>query len=61
LAAGCLITYQFLHINFGHVFANMIVLFVFGDDIEEVLGHWRFRLSICCAVWAPLLFSCSDR
>jgi membrane associated rhomboid family serine protease len=37
-----LITYQFLHGNFRHLFGNMIFLFVFGDDIEEVLGHWRF-------------------
>jgi rhomboid family protein len=37
-----LITYQFLHANFWHVFGNMIFLFVFGDDIEELIGHWRF-------------------
>jgi len=37
-----LVTHQFLHGNFNHVFGNMIFLFVFGDDIEEVLGHWRF-------------------
>jgi membrane associated rhomboid family serine protease len=39
-----LITYQFLHANFWHVFGNMIFLFVFGDDIEELIGHWRFLL-----------------
>jgi membrane associated rhomboid family serine protease len=37
-----LVTYQFLHADFWHVFGNMIFLFVFGDDIEELLGHWRF-------------------
>lgn len=37
-----LITYQFLHADFWHVFGNMIFLFVFGDDIEELIGHWRF-------------------
>ena len=37
-----LITSTFLHANFMHVFGNMIFLFVFGDDIEEALGHWRF-------------------
>jgi membrane associated rhomboid family serine protease len=37
-----LITYQFLHANLAHVSGNMIFLFVFGDDIEEVLGHWKF-------------------
>jgi len=39
-----LITSLFLHANFMHVFGNMIFLFVFGDDIEEVLGHFRFLL-----------------
>ena len=42
-----------------HVFGNMIFLFVFGDDIEEVLGHWRFLAS--CAVSAPLLSTYSVR
>ncbi len=45
-----LVTYQFLHGNFMHVFGNMLFLFVFGDDIEEVFGpleaSWPF---ICSA------------
>jgi signal peptidase II len=56
-----LITSMFLHSNFMHVFGNMIFLFVFGDDIEEVLGHWRclvFYLS--CGVGAGLTFVFSD-
>jgi membrane associated rhomboid family serine protease len=52
-----LITYQFLHANFWHVFGNMIFLFVFGDDIEELIGHWRFLVFyLVCGVGAGLAF-----
>jgi len=52
-----LITYQFLHANFMHVFGNMIFLFVFGDDIEELIGHWRFlAFYLACGVGAGLAF-----
>ncbi|MGP0094107.1 MAG: rhomboid family intramembrane serine protease [Xanthobacteraceae bacterium] len=52
-----LITYQFLHGNFMHLFGNMIFLFVFGDDIEELLGHWRFlAFYLVCGIGAGLAF-----
>ena len=52
-----LITYQFLHANFMHVFGNMIFLFVFGDDIEELIGHWRFlAFYLASGVGAGLAF-----
>ena len=52
-----LITYQFLHANFWHVFGNMVFLFVFGDDIEELIGHWRFLVFyLACGVGAGLAF-----
>jgi membrane associated rhomboid family serine protease len=52
-----LITYQFLHANFWHVFGNMVFLFVFGDDIEELIGHWRFLVFyLGCGVGAGLAF-----
>ena len=51
----------FLHANFMHVFGNMIFLFVFGDDIEEVLGHWRFLVFyLACGIGAGLTFVLSD-
>jgi membrane associated rhomboid family serine protease len=56
-----LITSMFLHANFMHVFGNMIFLFVFGDDIEEVLGHWRFLVFyLACGIGAGLAFVLSD-
>jgi membrane associated rhomboid family serine protease len=39
-----LVTSMFLHSGWGHILGNMIYLWVFGDDIEEALGPWRFLL-----------------
>jgi membrane associated rhomboid family serine protease len=56
-----LITSMFLHANFMHVFGNMIFLFVFGDDIEEAIGHWRFlAFYLACGLGAALAFVLSD-
>jgi membrane associated rhomboid family serine protease len=35
-------TYSFLHGNWIHLAGNMIFLWVFGDNIEAALGHFRF-------------------
>ncbi len=37
-----LITATFLHGSLLHVGVNMVFLFVFGDSLEDRLGHWRF-------------------
>lgn len=37
-----LVTYMFLHANFGHIFANMLSLFFFGPRLEAHLGSGRF-------------------
>jgi membrane associated rhomboid family serine protease len=37
-----LVTYQFLHGDGWHILFNMIYLWVFGDNIEDSMGHWRF-------------------
>jgi membrane associated rhomboid family serine protease len=56
-----LVTSMFLHANFMHVFGNMLFLFVFGDDIEEVLGHWRFLgFYLACGVCGNLAFVLND-
>jgi membrane associated rhomboid family serine protease len=56
-----LVTSMFLHGNFMHVFGNMLFLFVFGDDIEEVLGHWRFLVFyLACGIGADLTYVLSD-
>ena len=35
-------TYAFLHANFLHLGGNMLFLWVFGDNIEDAVGHWRY-------------------
>ncbi|MGD0282660.1 MAG: rhomboid family intramembrane serine protease [Dissulfurispiraceae bacterium] len=37
-------TSMFLHGGFLHVGGNMLYLWIFGDNIEDVLGHTRFLL-----------------
>jgi len=53
-----LVTYMFLHGNVWHLFGNMLFLFVFGDNVEDALGHVRFILFyLMCGVFAGLLHS----
>jgi membrane associated rhomboid family serine protease len=42
--APTLITAMFLHGGWAHLLGNMLYLFIFGDNIEDVLGHGRFIL-----------------
>ena len=37
-----ILTSMFLHANFMHLAGNMLFLWVFGNNIEDVLGHFRF-------------------
>lgn len=37
-----LFTHQFLHGSLLHIIANLIALRVFGDNIEDALGHGRY-------------------
>lgn len=39
-----LITYQFLHGGFVHIIGNMLFLWIFGNNIEDALGHFKFLL-----------------
>ena len=41
---GTLFTSMFLHGGFFHVLGNMVFLYIFGDNIEDALGHWQFLL-----------------
>ena len=48
-----LITYAFLHGDWMHLLSNMLFLFIFGDNIEDALGHFRyFVFYLACAVLA---------
>ncbi|MDE6438029.1 MAG: rhomboid family intramembrane serine protease, partial [Muribaculaceae bacterium] len=37
-----LLTYMFLHASFLHLFFNMFALFMFGNNMERVLGSPKF-------------------
>lgn len=39
-----LVTSMFLHGGFVHIGANMLFLWIFGDNIEDAMGHLRFVL-----------------
>ncbi|MGB3492634.1 MAG: rhomboid family intramembrane serine protease [Elainellaceae cyanobacterium] len=50
-----LITSQFLHGGIFHVAGNMLYLWVFGNNVEDKLGHVRFLLFyLACGVFASL-------
>ncbi|MBC7084950.1 MAG: rhomboid family intramembrane serine protease [Methanomethylovorans sp.] len=39
-----IITHMFLHVDFGHLFFNMLVLFFFGRELEYRVGNRTFLL-----------------
>lgn len=43
-ALSPLVTYQFLHGGWLHLIGNMLYLWVFGDNIEDRLGHLLYLL-----------------
>ena len=50
-----LVTYAFLHADWLHLLSNMLFLFIFGDNIEDALGHVKYFLFyLACAALAGL-------
>lgn len=39
-----LITSQFLHAGWAHILGNMLFLWIFGDNIEDILGSFGYLL-----------------
>ena len=37
-----LLTSMFMHGGFAHLFGNMLFLWIFGDNVEDDLGHGRY-------------------
>ena len=49
-------TSMFLHGGWMHVLGNMWFLWIFGDNIEDILGHGKFLLFyLLCGIAAALL------
>ncbi len=50
-----LITYAFLHGGFWHIAGNMFALYIFGPDVEALIGSRRFTLFyFVCVIGAAL-------
>src|SRR5258708_16144668 len=39
-----LITSMFMHGGLAHIFGNMLFLWIFGDNIEDRIGHFRYLI-----------------
>jgi len=52
---------MFLHANWPHVLANMWFLYIFGDNVEDYLGHFKYLVFyvLCglCAAMTQVIFS----
>ncbi|MDB5550659.1 MAG: rhomboid family intrarane serine protease [Rhizobium sp.] len=47
------VTYAFLHGDFWHIATNMLFLWVFGDNVEDAMGHVKFLIFyLLCAAAA---------
>jgi membrane associated rhomboid family serine protease len=50
-----LITSMFMHGGIAHIFGNMLFLWIFGDNLEDRLGHIRYVVFyLVCGVLAGL-------
>lgn len=50
------VTYSFLHGDLWHLGGNMLFLWVFGDNVEDALGHVRFLVFyLACAAAGALV------
>ncbi len=50
-----LITSMFLHGGWLHLIFNMLFLWVFGDNVEDAFGHWKFLIFyLICGVAGDL-------
>ena len=49
------VTSMFLHGGWMHLIGNMLYLWIFGNNIEDAMGHWRFVLFyLLCGAAAAL-------
>ena len=50
------VTYAFLHNDIFHLGGNMLFLWVFGDNVEDALGYFRYLVFyLACAVAGALV------
>jgi membrane associated rhomboid family serine protease len=50
-----ILTAMFLHGGWLHLLSNMLYLWIFGDNVEDILGHFRYLFFyLMCGVMASL-------
>lgn len=50
-----LLTHQFLHGGWLHIISNLWALWIFGDNVEDAMGRWRFAaFYLTCGTLAGL-------
>ncbi len=50
-----LLTSMFMHGGIAHIFGNLLFLWIFGDNVEDVLGHFRYLIFyLVCGLAASL-------
>jgi membrane associated rhomboid family serine protease len=53
---GTLLTSMFLHAGWAHIGGNMLFLWIFGDNVEDRLGHARYlAFYLACGIAAALV------
>jgi membrane associated rhomboid family serine protease len=50
-----LLTSMFMHGGWAHILGNMLFLWIFGDNVEDIMGHGRYlAFYLLCGVIASL-------
>lgn len=60
-AYATLVTSMFLHGGWMHLIGNMLYLWIFGNNVEDVMGHARFIVFyVACGVLAAFSHAITD-
>ena len=60
-AYATLLTSMFLHGSWMHVLGNMLYLWIFGNNVEDVMGHGKFLIFyLSCGIFAALSHALID-
>ena len=52
---GTLITSMFMHGGWAHLLGNMLYLWIFGDNLENRMGHGRYlAFYLICSLLLPM-------
>ncbi|HET7058486.1 MAG TPA: rhomboid family intramembrane serine protease [Nitrospiraceae bacterium] len=56
-----LVTSMFLHGSWMHLIGNMLYLWIFGDNVEDTMGHVRFAIFyVLCGILAVFSHAITD-